>query len=139
MHVDRVVYDDGRWLREQPFAVLAIGPKQPALPEITRWKQLVEVGLRSAWLAREELLAARVASRGVFVADVGGVFPADDVSQVAEHIHGFMVADHDVYLAAGYRGFRLQANQQVHDLARVVAAVEQVAQADEVRLACRPA
>ena len=43
-----------------------------------------------------------------------------------------MVADDDVHAAARRGRLRLQAHQQVHDLARIVAAIEEVAQADEV-------
>jgi hypothetical protein len=50
-----------------------------------------------------------------------------------------VVAEHDVQPAAGRLGFALQSHQQVHDFARIGAAIEQVAEAHDVRPSRCPA
>jgi hypothetical protein len=111
----------------------------PYLPEIPWRKLLVENGAGSRALCRLPGLAqVRALGRG-FDVRVRGVFADVHVTQVAEHVHRFVVAEHDVQLPAGGPGLALQSHQQVQDLARIGAAVEQVAQAHDVRPSGCPA
>ena len=90
-------------------------------------------------LAVSHALRALGALGGGFDVGVRRVFARVDVAQVAEHVHRLVIAEHHVQLAARGARFALQAHEQVHDLARVVAAIEQVAQAHHVRASGAPA
>ena len=88
-------------------------------------------------LASQSFFALLAQLRGL-VGRVGGVLGRHDVAQVAEQVHRFVIAEHDVQLAARRACLALQAHQQVHDLARIAAAIEQIAEAHDVRGAGGP-
>ncbi len=131
MHEQRVVEHDRHGQRQQPLAVLALGRKSGAMPEVSRRKLLVEGCAGSCAVRRLPGLAQFRALGRRFQVAVRGVFAGVDVAQVAEDVHRLVVAQQDVQLARPRLRLALQAHQQVHDLARIGAAVEQVAQAHD--------
>ena len=136
---DAVVHDDHYRLGQDPAAVAPVGAQQTPVSEVAGREPLLELRGRAPGIPREPLGLPRRALGRVLVGQVGRVLAASDVAQVAEHVHRLVVADHDVHLAAAGRGFLLQSHQKVHHLAGVVTAIEQVAEADEVRAAAGPA
>ena len=80
-----------------------------------------------------------LAHAGRFQVAHGRVLPGRDVAQVTQQVHSLVVARHHVDAAALLCGLVLQAHQQVHHLAGVGAAIEQVSQADHVGGAAAPA
>ena len=138
MHEQRVVDDDRDRQRQQPLAVLALGRESGAVPEIPGRKLLVEGRAGSCALRRLPRLAQFRALGRRLQVRIRGVLAGLDVAQVAEQVHRLVVAEHDVQLPARRLRLALQPHQQVHDLARIGAAVEQVAEAHEMRVPGRP-
>ncbi len=61
-----------------------------------------------------------------------------DVAQVTEQVHGFVIAQQHMQPAARRGRLLLQPHQQIHDLPRSGATVQQVAEADHMAGACCP-
>ena len=66
---------------------------------------------------------------------VGGRY----VTPVAEQCHELVIAEHDVQCSARGGGLALETHDELHDGARLGAAVEQIAEADDMGGARRPA
>jgi len=98
-----VVDHDGHRQSQQPAAVFAVGRERSAALVIARWQARRRAGAKLRVIA----LA--------------------DVAQVARQVHALVVAQHHVHRAAGRRGLGCEAHHEVHDLAAVVAAIQQVA------------
>ncbi len=77
-------------------------------------------------------------ARGPAVGE-GREFPRGRVTEVALHVHGFMVADEGVHIAAGAPRLGLQAHQQVQDAAGVGRTIGNVAQLHQVGRTAAPA
>ncbi len=101
--------------------------------EVAGWRGGIELRARCGRIRGEQPLPRRLAQRVVLGAGERRVFLGAHVTQVAGDVHDFVVAEHHVHGAAGGAGLGFEAHQQVEDLARLGAAVEQVAQAHEVR------
>jgi len=69
---------------------------------------------------------------------IGSELSRRHVTQIAEEVHRFVIAEHDVQHAAGRLSFRLQTHQQVHDLARAGAAIHEIAGAHDMSRAGCP-
>ena len=108
------------------------------MAEVARRETLVERRPGIGTVPRDPGRAALLAQPGRLVRGVRGELTRQYVAQVAEKVHRLVVAEHDVQRAAGRLGLALQPHQQVQHLARVGAAVEQVAGADDVRSATGP-
>ena len=89
----------------------------------------------SARAARSANAISRLASRSV---RVGSEFAGRDIAQIAIDVHRFVVADERMDGAAGSRGLLFEFHEEVHDGARVRAAIHHVASLNQVRLAARP-
>ena len=107
--------------------------------EITGREARVEIGAHRGRLARGGLRPRRLPQCRVLAAGKGGVLARADVAQVAHDVHDFVVAEHDVHRAAGRARLALEPHQQVEHLARIRAAVDEVAEAHELRIAACPA
>ncbi len=119
-------------------------PYRPWGDRAARWPKkpggncLLEARCARAALRGFPCLAGALALGRRFHVGIGGVFARVDVAQVAQQVHRLVIAEHDVHPAARRARLALQALQQVHDLARVGAAVEQVAEAHQVCAAGGP-
>src|ERR1700688_521935 len=66
------------------------------------------------------------------------IVPRGDIAQVAHYIHHFVVTEQTYNPAACLWRFFLEGHHQVHDLARLGAAIQEVSDLHECCLAARP-
>jgi hypothetical protein len=85
-----------------------------------------------------DLLPRLLAKRGVFRPPEGRVFRRRHVAQITDEIHHFVIAQQHVNRATRLARLALETHEQVQHLARLRAAVEEIAGADQMRIAGLP-
>jgi hypothetical protein len=127
--VGGIVDHDDRWQRQQPLSVSAVGGKCRLAGQEAARVALVEGRAERAvvhWFgrhlsraaaARLELGEGLLAHRIGLVGGEGRIVLWHEVAQVADEVHGLVVAEDDVQAAAGVARLDLQPHEQVHDLA----------------------
>ena len=138
VHEERIVDHDGHRQREQPASVDAVRRERHAMAEVADRKALVEFGAGIRTVSCDPLGALLLAHAGGLFRGIGLELARCHVAHVPEQVHRLVVAERHVKLSARRGGLALQAHQQIHHLARVLAAIEQVAGADEMCPAAGP-
>src|SRR5690606_32204868 len=119
-----VVDDDDQRLLQQPLAILPVGGKGLAVPEVARRRPLFELAperlcvlLRGA-RGTKYLERALAVGRVLFTGE-GLVLRRSDVAEVACQVHYLVIAEQQVDAPAGFERLLLETHQQVHHLARI--------------------
>ena len=126
---------------EQPGAEAAVRREQCSVTketrrvagrELRRERGVIALRRRTKALPRGFALLLRL------VGTVGCVLFGRYIPKVADQIHGFVVAEHELRVAAGLRGLLTQTHQQLEGQARFATAVEHVAEHHEPCVAAAP-
>ena len=138
---EHTIHDGDRVALAEPAAVLPVAAEREPVFHPAEWAfSLPRVAVRAFVSAGRigQPLVRRIAQVSGVGRTEGGELSGRDVAKVACDVHGFVVADQHVYPSAGPGGLSFQVDEQVHDLARVRAAVEEVARLHELRAAAGP-
>ena len=143
MHERGAVYNDNDRLRQQPPAILAIGPECASQREKTSGKLLVkflaqDFGRRASGIPFFIRRKPSLTLLRRFVIGKRRILGFTDIAQIANHIHGFMIADQYMHRAARRMSLFLETHEQVHGGPRLRSAIENIAYDDEVGCAPRP-
>ncbi len=140
---DPVDFDDGG-PGQGPGAVRAVEVEHPEISEKAGGIAVIEGGPQLGIAGPVRRIGRDVACPGLFpvlrllVRGEGGVALFVDVAEVPHQDHEVVIAQERMDLAAGRFRFGLKAHDQVHDLAVVLAAVDQVADERQMGRPARP-
>ncbi len=138
VHEGRIVDDDEKWLREEPRAVLAARGERRGLRVVARRLHCIEFHAHGFRLRRVKQRPRLLAQRVVFLAGERRIIRGGHITQIANHVHHFVVAEHEVHGTARGGGFAFEPHHEVEHLARIRPAVEEIPEAHEMSIATPP-
>ena len=138
MHERRIVDHDQVRLFHEPAAVLSIRRKGLHVAEVAGRKSGVELCTRRRRVFLDDCSPRGVAKSRVLLTGECRVLRRAHVTQVADDVHDFVIAEEHVHGAAGRLRLLLEAHQEIEGLSRIRAPIDDISESDQVCLAAAP-